>query len=50
LHADAGVTRDVRATRHFVLQELQGLQCPAEILEMIQNSDPESLNVVAKVW
>jgi 2-polyprenyl-6-methoxyphenol hydroxylase-like FAD-dependent oxidoreductase len=33
-----------------VLQELQGLQCPAEILEMIQNSDPESLNVVAKVW
>ncbi|XP_066344111.1 monooxygenase 1-like [Miscanthus floridulus] len=50
LHADASVTRDVRATRDFVLQKLQGVQCPAEILEMIQNSDPESLVVTTKVW
>ena len=50
LHADASVTRDVCATRDFVLQKLQGVQCPAEILEMIQNSDPESLVVTTKVW
>ncbi|XP_066327677.1 monooxygenase 1-like [Miscanthus floridulus] len=46
----AGDTRDMRATRHSVVQKLEGQQCPAEIVEMVQNSDPESLNVVTKVW
>jgi len=37
-------------TRHSVLQTLQGQQCPAEIVEMVQNSDSESLNVITRVW
>ncbi|KAL6610129.1 hypothetical protein ACP70R_040098 [Stipagrostis hirtigluma subsp. patula] len=43
-----GVTKDPGATRDLALEKLQG--CPAEITEMIKNSDPESLNVYTKIW
>ncbi|TVU29666.1 hypothetical protein EJB05_21243, partial [Eragrostis curvula] len=47
---DADLTKDARAMKDFVLEQLQDHQCPAEIVEMVQNSDPESLNLVSKVW
>ncbi|XP_062223055.1 monooxygenase 1-like [Phragmites australis] len=43
-----GITKDVGAMKDFVLEKLQ--ECPAEITEMVRASDPESLNVVAKLW
>ncbi|WVZ74993.1 hypothetical protein U9M48_023101 [Paspalum notatum var. saurae] len=44
------VTRDdVGAMKQLVLRTLQDSECPAEIVEMVRRSDPESLNVVASV-
>ncbi|KAL6634144.1 hypothetical protein ACP70R_026815 [Stipagrostis hirtigluma subsp. patula] len=45
----ADITKDANAMKDLVQERLQD-QCPAEVIEMVQNSDPESLNVVASVW
>ncbi|KAJ1279572.1 hypothetical protein BS78_04G165400 [Paspalum vaginatum] len=44
------LTRDPKKVRDLVLEDLQGLQCPAEIIELVRESDTESLNLVTKLW
>jgi 2-polyprenyl-6-methoxyphenol hydroxylase-like FAD-dependent oxidoreductase len=39
--------KDVSATKDFMLEKLRG--CAPEIVEMVQDSDPESLNVVNSI-
>ena len=46
--SDPDITKDVSTMKDFVLQNLQ--ECPTEITEMVQNSDPESANIETKVW
>ncbi|XP_008645822.1 monooxygenase 1 isoform X5 [Zea mays] len=41
---------DARDTRHAVLQKLRDQRCPAEVVEMVRDADPDSLNVVTRVW
>ncbi|KAL6634569.1 hypothetical protein ACP70R_027240 [Stipagrostis hirtigluma subsp. patula] len=43
-----GPTKDAGAMKELALEKLQ--ECPADITGMVQDSDPESLNVVNKVW
>ncbi|XP_066324152.1 monooxygenase 1-like [Miscanthus floridulus] len=43
------ITKDVRATKDSMLEKLRALDCPSEIIEMVRNSDPESLNVVNSI-
>ncbi|CAL4887264.1 unnamed protein product [Urochloa decumbens] len=45
--ADAG---DLTGVRALVLKELEDAQCPAEIVEVVRGSDPESLNLVTNFW
>jgi 2-polyprenyl-6-methoxyphenol hydroxylase-like FAD-dependent oxidoreductase len=33
-----------------MLEKLRARDCPSEIIEMVRNSDPESLNVVNNTW
>ncbi|KAJ1279567.1 hypothetical protein BS78_04G165100 [Paspalum vaginatum] len=44
------LTRDLKKVRDLALEDLQGLQCPAEIVDMVRESDPESLNLVTRLW
>jgi len=37
------------ATKNSMLEKLRD-NCPPAIIEMVQNSDPESLNVVNSIW
>ncbi|CAN6244736.1 unnamed protein product [Urochloa humidicola] len=48
---DTGLTGgDLTAVRGLVLKELLDVQCPAEIIEVVRESDPESLNLVTNFW
>ncbi|CAL4968776.1 unnamed protein product [Urochloa decumbens] len=49
---DTGLTDggDLTAVRGLVLKELEDVQCPAEIMEVVRGSDPESLNLVTNFW
>ncbi|RCV06861.1 hypothetical protein SETIT_1G197300v2 [Setaria italica] len=49
--ADEGLTGgDLRGVRDLVLRDLEELQCPTEITEVVRRSDPESLNLVTNFW
>ncbi|CAN6238384.1 unnamed protein product [Urochloa humidicola] len=49
--ADTGLTGgDLTAVRALVLKELEDARCPAEIVEVVRGSDPESLNLVTNFW
>ncbi|KAJ1270961.1 hypothetical protein BS78_06G091600 [Paspalum vaginatum] len=43
------LTRDPKKARGLALEDLQRLQCPAEIIDLVRESDPASLNVVTKL-
>ncbi|CAL5021413.1 unnamed protein product [Urochloa decumbens] len=48
---DTGLTGgDLTGVRGLVLKELEAVQCPAEIVEVVRGSDPESLNLVTNFW
>ncbi|CAO2046207.1 unnamed protein product [Urochloa humidicola] len=48
---DTGLTGgDLTTVRGLVLKELEDVQCPADIIEVVRGSDPESLNLVTNFW
>ncbi|WVZ75002.1 hypothetical protein U9M48_023108 [Paspalum notatum var. saurae] len=49
-HPPTELTRDPKKVRDLALEDMQYLQCPAEIIELVRESDPESLNVVTTLW
>jgi len=40
----------VIAAKDSVLEKLRAQDCPSDIIEMLRNSDPETLNVVNNIW
>jgi len=40
----------VIAAKDSVLEKLRAQDCPSDIIEMVRNSDPETLNVVNNIW
>ncbi|EES05261.1 hypothetical protein BDA96_04G192900 [Sorghum bicolor] len=44
------ITYDVIAAKDSVIEKLQAQDCPSDIIEMLRNSDPETLNVVNNIW
>ncbi|CAD6244068.1 unnamed protein product [Miscanthus lutarioriparius] len=44
------ITYDVIAAKDSVLEKLRAQDCPSDIIEMLRNSDPETLNVVNNIW
>jgi 2-polyprenyl-6-methoxyphenol hydroxylase-like FAD-dependent oxidoreductase len=49
--ADEGLAGgDLRGVRDLVLKDLEDIQCPAEITELVRRSNPESLNLVTNFW
>jgi hypothetical protein len=43
-------TKDLKQVRDVALKEMQDVQCPAEIIDIVRDSDPESLNFVTEFW
>jgi 2-polyprenyl-6-methoxyphenol hydroxylase-like FAD-dependent oxidoreductase len=44
-------TKDAnRGNKDYALWKLQESQCPAEIVETVRRSDPESLTIVTRMW
>nr|CAB3450078.1 unnamed protein product [Digitaria exilis] len=41
---------DLRVVRDHMLKIMEDQQCPAEIIEVVRQSDPESLNLVRDFW
>ncbi|PWZ22347.1 FAD-dependent monooxygenase ctvC [Zea mays] len=41
---------DLKRVRDLALKDLQDVECPAEIIEIVRGSDPESLNLVTDFW
>nr|CAB3446925.1 unnamed protein product [Digitaria exilis] len=41
---------DLRVVRDHMLKVMEDQQCPAEIIEVVRQSDPESLNLVRDFW
>jgi 2-polyprenyl-6-methoxyphenol hydroxylase-like FAD-dependent oxidoreductase len=46
----ADVIKDLKRVRDHALKDLQDVECPAEIMEIVRGSDPESLNLVTELW
>lgn len=46
----ADVIKDLKRVRDLALKDLQDVECPAEIIEIVRGSDPESLNLVTDFW
>ncbi|XP_066328740.1 monooxygenase 1-like [Miscanthus floridulus] len=44
------ITKDVIATKDSVVEKLRAEDCPSDVIEMLRNSDPETLNVVNNIW
>jgi len=43
-------TKDLKKVRDVALKEMQDVECPAEIIDIVRDSDPESLNFVTEFW
>ncbi|KAG0533433.1 hypothetical protein BDA96_04G193100 [Sorghum bicolor] len=43
-------TKDLKQVRDHALKEMRDVQCPAEIIDIVRDSDPESLNFVTEFW
>ncbi|CAD6244064.1 unnamed protein product [Miscanthus lutarioriparius] len=43
-------TKDLKKVRDVALKEMQDVGCPAEIIDIVRDSDPESLNFVTEFW
>ncbi|AQK71792.1 monooxygenase 1 [Zea mays] len=41
---------DLKRVRDHALKDLQDVECPGEIIEIVRGSDPESLNLVTEFW
>lgn len=46
----ADVIKDLKRVRDHALKDLQDVECPGEIIEIVRGSDPESLNLVTEFW
>ncbi|CAL4980939.1 unnamed protein product [Urochloa decumbens] len=47
---DPYTTKDSSRGEDYALRKLQECQCPAEIAEKMQRSDPESLKILTRIW
>lgn len=43
-------TKDLKQVRDVALKEMQEVHCPAEIMDIVRDSDPDSLNFVTEFW
>ncbi|CAD6343039.1 unnamed protein product [Miscanthus lutarioriparius] len=43
-------TKDLKKVRDVALKKMQDVGCPAEIIDIVRDSDPESLNFVTEFW
>ncbi|WVZ74991.1 hypothetical protein U9M48_023100 [Paspalum notatum var. saurae] len=44
------LTRDLKKVRDLALEDMVRLRCPAEIVDMVRDADPETLNLVTRLW